>query len=399
MTEELRLISPIKPVSAAEVAAAVRGSLVGIDRPVTSARSVSQLIPGALSFSVGRRMEIDSKAGAIVLVRVGQSVHDGNSYIEAENPRLAFAFALKEFFERPARPGVAASARIGTGVKLGQASSIWENVVIEDNVSIGARSVVQHNAVIHSGTVIGDDCVIGTGAAVGASGFGFERDSAGIPVRISHLGGVLIGNDVEVGPSSTIARGTLSDTIIGDHTKIGTLVNIHHNARIGTCCLIAGHSQISGSVRIGDHCWLGSNCTIRQSVKIGDGATIGLGVLVLEDVTARSSVIGHPGLNVAHGPQAKNVPGDIAASVQFDQSIDELIRETLHLGSEFIISDSLVPNDVPTWDSLAHVNLLLNTQKRFGVTFDVETMAAIRSIGDLKQNLRNRALNTRSSQK
>jgi UDP-3-O-[3-hydroxymyristoyl] glucosamine N-acyltransferase len=383
------------PPKASDIADAVGGRVFGPDCKVTCVRPISRLVQGCLSFATGRKLAIDADAGAVILVRSGQATSDRNTYIEVKNPRLAFATALTEFFERPVRPDIATSARVAKRAKLGDGVCIGEHVVVEEDVTIGARSIVQHNVVIHSGTQIGDDCIISAGVIIGAAGFGYERDAAGVPHRIPHLGKVRIGSDVHIGPNSTIARGTLSDTLIGDHTKIGTLVNIHHNAQIGTSCLIAGHSQISGSVSIGDRCWLGSNCTIRQSVVIGNGATIGLGVLVLEDIAASASIIGHTGVDIADDKRVSLSrissamrSRTVVPHAAFDQAVDEFVREALKLDGSFPISDSLTPHDVPGWDSLAHVNLLLDAQKRFGASFDVETMADIRSIGDLRRNLR-----------
>jgi UDP-3-O-[3-hydroxymyristoyl] glucosamine N-acyltransferase len=382
--------APVTPVTAAQIAEAVKGLLVGSDRAVTSARPVSQLVRGALSFAVGRKIEVDGAAGAIILVRAGESASDHNTYIEVDNPRLAFATVLALFFQVPSSPGAAASARIAEDAHIADAVSIGEYVVIECNVTIGARSIIQHGAVIHSGTRIGDECVVAAGAVIGSSGFGYERDTQGVPNPIPHLGSVRIGRNVHIGPNSTIARGTLSDTVIGDHTKIGAQVNVQHNVVIGRSCIIASQAQISGSVSIGDEAWIGPNCTLRGA-QIGARAVIGLGALVLNDVPAGASVVGQVGRylgeiaaspgSLPHGALFQKKDGD------FEQRFAELIRRVLKLRKDFGLVDTLTPRDIPGWDSVANVDLLLESQRIFHVRFAIDEMASARSIGDLRKIL------------
>lgn len=398
-------IVPIAPVTAAEIARAVDGLLVGTDCPVTTVRPASALAHGALSFAIGRKIQLDPEAGAIILVARGHVGSDRNTYIEVDNPRLAFAKALAKFFQGRPHASVAASARVAQGAQIHATAIIGEYVVIEDAVTIGARSIVQHGAVLHAGTRLGDDCVIAAGAVIGSSGFGYERDAAGIPQGIPHLGGVSIGRDVHVGSNCTIARGTLTDTVIGDHTKIGAQVNIQHNAVIGKSCIIASQAQISGSVRIEDECWIGPNSTLRET-RIGARAVIGLGALVLTDVPAGTSVMGyashpvgelakHELVSPASDRMQASFAGQAAAADNFDELFVQMVRRILKLKQSFAISDGLTPRDVPGWDSVSNVDLLLESQRMFDVRLDIDAMAAIRSLGDLRAALKRQLPNAR----
>ena len=288
---------------------------------------------------------------------------------------------------------LAASASIAAGAVVDPSAWIGERAVIEDGVTIGARTVIDHGAVIYRGTTIGEDCVVGAGAVVGAAGFGYERNAEGVPRFLPHLGRLLIGNDVHIGPNSTIARGTIGQTEIGDHTKIGPQANIQHNVRIGRSCLICGQSQISGSVRIDDECWIGPNCTIRQSTHIGARATIGLGVLVLENVPPAGSLVGRAGVQV--GDFSSEQPGTVMQAADdakgLDGRFDQYVRDFFKLDAGLPLNDGMTAGDVPGWDSLANVNFLMGLGQAFGAKFDIETIAAMRSIGDVRRELRRHA--------
>ena len=139
--------------------------------------------------------------------------------------------------------------------------------------AIGAGTIVAPNAVIGRFCQIGRDCYVGPGASIqyalignrviihagakiGQDGFGFVAGARG-PERIPQIGRVVIQDDVEIGANTTIDRGAMADTIIGEGTKIDNLVQIAHNVRIGRGCIIAGHCGISGSVTMGDYVMLG----------------------------------------------------------------------------------------------------------------------------------------------
>ena len=140
--------------------------------------------------------------------------------------------------------------------------------------------------------IIGENCKIKPGAVLGYEGFGFERDEEGVPFRIPHIGKVNIGDNVEIGANTVIARGTVNDTIIEDNVKIDDMVFIAHNCKIGKNTLIIAGSIICGSVIIGKNCWIGAGCCIKEKVVIGDGAIIGIGAIVIKDVPAGVTIAG-----------------------------------------------------------------------------------------------------------
>ena len=163
-------------------------------------------------------------------------------------------------------PGVVvgAHAQIGKGAILREQCSIAEHVVLGANAYLYPKVTIYHhcevgeNAILHSGVVIGSD------------GFGFAKDSDNRWHKIHHLGGVVMGDDVEVGANTTIDRGTMGNTHIGNGVKLDNQIQIGHNVQIGDHTIMAGASGVAGSAKIGKHCMIGGRCSILGHISIAD---------------------------------------------------------------------------------------------------------------------------------
>ena len=140
----------------------------------------------------------------------------------------------------------------------------------------------------------GKRVIIHKGVVLGTDGFGYEKDEDGKWIKFPHIGGVIIGDDVEIHANTVVERGVLGDTVIGDGTKIDQLCLIPHNAKIGKNCFITGGFVGGGSIRIGDNVYIGLGATIKDWVTVGDNATIGMGAVVIRDVPADTTVVGNP---------------------------------------------------------------------------------------------------------
>lgn len=208
-------------------------------------------------------------------------------------------------------PGVAATARIGKGATLGERVSIGEYAVIGAGASIGAdvaigpHSVVGEKAsvgdgsrlwpgvTLYPGANLGRRVTIHSGARIGCDGFGYVfRDGA--HNKIPHVGRCIIGDDVEIGANTTIDRGSIDDTVIGNGTKIDNLVHIAHNVRIGEKCLIMAQVGVAGSVTIGDGAILAGQAGISGHLTIGAGARLAAQAGVFGDIPAGETWSGYP---------------------------------------------------------------------------------------------------------
>ena len=285
-------------VRAVDVAAYLGKDLHGRDRDVIKPCSFNNVCDGGLIYLKKFDENIFATISQLedVTAIVTSEYHGklGCSYIISHNPRLDFARVLHEFFPPKSISGIARTARIGRNVKLGNNTIVGEYTVIGDNVTIGDNTEIRHHVVILDNTVIGNNCLIKSHTVIGEEGFGFERDEVGVPIRIPHLGRVIIGNNVEIGALNTVMRGTLDDTFIADNVKTDDHVHIGHNVYIGCGCLVTACAEISGSAKIGEMTWLGPNCSVMNGISIGSNCLIGLGSVVTKSLPDNVVAAGCP---------------------------------------------------------------------------------------------------------
>lgn len=253
-----------------------------------------------------------SKASAFIVPNTAPPL--GVPALRVRNPRLAFAKALDLFHvKRPAPGGVSDRAFIGRDVVLGADPTVHPGAVIGDGCRIGARAVIHSGVVIAPGVTIGDDCilypnvtvredaVIGSrvilhpGAVIGSDGFGFVTDR-GVHHKIPQVGGVIIGDDVEIGANSTVDRATLGNTVIGKGTKIDNQVQVAHNVAIGEHCLLAAQVGIAGSTTLGKYVVIGGQAGVGDHLTVGDQVMAGGGTGITRDIEGGRVIAGHPAL-------------------------------------------------------------------------------------------------------
>lgn len=217
--------------------------------------------------------------------------------ILVKNPRLAFAKVINRFFYKRDKKGIHPTAIIGKNCSIGNNVYIGAYTVIGDNVVIGDNTIINNHVVIYNGVKIGKNCYIKSGSIIGEDGFGFDFDEK-VPIRIPHIGGVVIGDNVEIGSKCTINRGTIGNTIINRNVKIDDQVHIAHNCIIGENTIITACAEISGSVKIGKNCWIAPNTSIIQKVVIGDNVKIGIGCTVVSDIPSGKTIMGLEGIDL-----------------------------------------------------------------------------------------------------
>ncbi len=264
------------------------------DETIDGVAALGTATPGTLSFCTGTRYRKQLAATRATAVIVPQELAAECPVAALISPRPYAIYARIAAGLHPPAPvaaGIAPGAQVADSATVAATAWIGPNAVVSAGVAIGERCSIGPNCVIETGARLGDDCrlqagvtichdvavgarcVFKAGAVVGSDGFGFAPDADGY-VKVPQLGSARLGDDVEVGANSTIDRGTIEDTVIGDGVKLDNQVQVGHNCRIGAHTVVAGCVGISGSTIIGSRCMIGGAVGIAGHLEIGDDVVV-----------------------------------------------------------------------------------------------------------------------------
>ena len=218
--------------------------------------------------------------------RVAQLLNPPQRPAAGVHPSASIASTL------PASAAIGAHVRIGRDVVLGENVVVEAGTVIGDRCRVGDDSWLYGNVSLYSDVRIGARAIVHSGAVIGADGFGFARERDGAWVKIPQTGGVSIGDDVEIGANTTIDRGAIEDTVIGNGVKLDNQIQVAHNVHIGDYTAIAGCVGIAGSARIGRRCTFGGAAMILGHLEIADDVNVSSGTMIAKSVTRAGSYTG-----------------------------------------------------------------------------------------------------------
>lgn len=282
-------------VALGEVARALGGELIGpADLRIDRIGPLDGATPSTLSFLSNPRYAsqlADTKAGCVIVAPAFRDVAaQRGAAIVADDPYVYFA-KLTQWWARRVLPVptagihptavVSPAARVGQGVRIEAFAVIEDEAVVGDGAVIGAHSVVGRGARVGAGSrlaprvsllhgcSLGERCILHSGVVIGADGFGFAQEH-GHWIKIEQLGGVRIGNDVEIGANTCVDRGALADTVIEDGVKLDNLIQIAHNVHIGAHTAMAGCVGIAGSTRIGAYCTIAGGVGVAGHLTLVD---------------------------------------------------------------------------------------------------------------------------------
>jgi UDP-3-O-[3-hydroxymyristoyl] glucosamine N-acyltransferase len=275
--------------------------------------SLSSAAPDAVTFlanSSYRAQLVHTRAAAVILAPRDRDACPVACLVHPE-PYLAYArIATSLHPPAPTVPGVhmtavvAASARVASSAQIDAHAVIGSDSTIADDAVIGPGAVLGANVAVGKGTRIGARvavqdgvrigarCIVHPGAVIGADGFGFAPDG-GKWQKIPQVGGVVVGDDVEIGANTTIDRGAIEDTVIEDGVKLDNLVQIAHNCRIGAHTVMAALCGIAGSTKIGKRCMIGGATAMVNSLTICDDVTITFHSVVTSSIDEPGTYSGH----------------------------------------------------------------------------------------------------------
>ena len=291
--------------SLGEIARALGAELKGDpDVMIHGVATLQAASPGQISFLANpsyARYLPDTRASAVIL-SARMAENSPTNVLLLDNPYLGYAQLSHWFDPAPvAQPGVHPSAVVDPSARVPASASVGPLAVIEADVVLGERVEVGAGTVIGARCQIGQDsrlrprvtlahdvvmgerCHILSGAVLGSDGFGFANDK-GVWHRIAQVGRVVLGNDVEVGANTTIDRGAVDDTVIGNGVKLDNLIQIAHNVNIGDHSAMAAFVGISGSTRIGRHCVFGGASGVAGHLTIADQVHLTGMTLVTGDI-------------------------------------------------------------------------------------------------------------------
>jgi len=315
---------PARRFSAGELAAAIGATLADVSSAaaeISNLASLEESRDGALVFINSKKHAdlLGSTRAAAVICKpeLAGQVRPGVAALLSEHPQRAFATAARLIYPQSVRPepltgetGISPAAIVAEGAQVEAGAIVEATAVIGPGAAVGSGTIVAPGAVIGRGCQVGRDCYIGPGVSlqtalvgnrvflhggvrVGQDGFGYVPGARGAE-KVPQIGRVVIQDDVEIGANTTVDRGAIDDTVIGEGTKIDNLVQIAHNVRIGRWCLIAGRSGLAGSVVVGDFVLMGGAVGIIDHATIGSGAQLAANAAVMHDVPAGAKWAGAP---------------------------------------------------------------------------------------------------------
>lgn len=170
---------------------------------------------------------------------------------------------------------IGAFAYVGKNVRLGKGVQIYPHVFIGDNCVIGDNTILYSGVKIYYNCVVGKQCILHSGVVIGGDGFGFEPDAQGVNQKIPQIGNVIIEDDVEIGANSTVDRAMMGSTVVRKNAKIDNLVQVAHNVEVGESTFMCAQSGIAGSTKVGKHCILAGQVGVAGHIEITDNCIFG----------------------------------------------------------------------------------------------------------------------------
>ena len=283
------------PYTLAQIASRLGGRVAGDpDVLIEQVGTLERAGEGRIAFLANPRYKsvlAATRAAAVILAPEAEHL-TRLPRIVSENPYAYFA-RVSQLLNPLLRqaPGVHPTASVAASARLGARVSVGPGCAIGDGVAIGDDSCLYPGVVVYPGCRIGARGVLHAGAVIGADGFGIAEEG-GRWVKIPQIGGVRIGDDVEIGANTTIDRGAIEDTVIEDGVKLDNQIQIGHNVRVGAHTAMAGCVAVAGSADIGRHCKIGAAALILGHLSIADHVTISAGTVISRSIRKRGTYTG-----------------------------------------------------------------------------------------------------------
>lgn len=265
-------------ISSTEIAAFVGGEHTGPETTVDGVDALDGAGRDDLAFCIydDPAYVHESDAGVVVCPPEIGSI-EGRSLVLSTEPKLAFVKAANEFFVEDITETI-----------------VHPTAVVEDGATVGDRTVIGPGVYVADCVDIGDDCTVRAGAVLGCEGFGFAREGSGRLHRQIHQGSVVIGDNVEIGPNTSVDRAVFDETVVERGAKLSGQVHLAHQVCVGRATTVAYGSGFSGGATVGERATIHPHVSVATDVTIGDDAEVGMNAGVLSDVAEGTTVVGTP---------------------------------------------------------------------------------------------------------
>ena len=307
---------------------------------IKSASTLGRADEGDISFLTNRKYEKQMRTTKASAVIVGKETPPTSVHLLiTDDPYYAFmqVMVLLHGHHKHKKVGISPKASISDSAKIGvdchihdfatiadearikDGCIIYPGVYIGKDVQIGNDSIIYPNVAIYDGCKIGNRVIINANSAIGEDGFGYATYK-GVHHKIPQTGIVILEDDVEIGACCGIERGTLSDTVIGQGSKLGDMVTIGHGTRVGSHCLLVAQVGIAGSTNIGHYCTIGGQVGIVGHINIGNNVTIAAQAGVINNIPDNKVILGAPAIDANMGRRAYSM-------IQYLPAMRQSIRE------------------------------------------------------------------------
>ena len=274
----------------------IDASIVGdADLQVDNIATLDSAVQGCVTFLANSKYNklLENTKASAVIVKEGIKTNNETTLLVCSDPYLAYAKLSKLFSNEIdfLNGSFQDSVFIHDSVNLGRDVRVGPNVYIGENCNIGDKTVVYPNSTILKDVLIGEDCIVHPNSVLGSDGFGFASENENYK-KIEQLGGLEIGDNVEIGAGCTIDRGAISNTIISDGVKLDNQIHIAHNVSLGSNSAIAACCAIAGSTKIGKNFKMGGLSGVLGHLEICDDVTVGAHTLITKSIKSSGNYVG-----------------------------------------------------------------------------------------------------------
>jgi UDP-3-O-[3-hydroxymyristoyl] glucosamine N-acyltransferase len=300
---------------------------------ITSVNTLEDAQPGQVSFLSNPKyikLLASTKASAVIAPLDARA--DSVTLLRTADPYYAFMQAVVLLHGHRQHPhrGIHPGAFIDSTAKVGEGTVAYPGVYIGPRTVVGQDCILYPNAVVYDDCILGDRVILHAGAVVGTDGFGFSTHK-GVHHKIPQVGNVIVEDDVEIGANVAVQRATLGSTIIGRGTKMSDLISVGHATRIGPAGLIVSLVGIAGSTKIGHHVTIGGQAGLVGHLTVGDNVVIAAQSGVVEDVPDQGFMIGTPATQAPNGRKVLSLTARLPELLnrirQLEQQVAELAAD------------------------------------------------------------------------